>query len=482
MPAARYWKIHAVETFDGGDLVLGELRLADSTGTPIDSGALLTSSLPVSEGSMSDLRDGDLATQATFQIAEVRTPGFAFVWDFGVGGAADVAALVVGMGASTRGAPYRVSLSYSDDGASWVAEASGVLPKSIAPFSATAHLFDKVYLKTRLLLAGRGTNGAQTVIDESPEQNETTALSNVQVSTVQSRFGGSSLLFSSGEALYPASALWQFGTGDFTVDTWVYLSTGGAFQTLGGQWANAFDGGWSLHVVDTNAPAFLFRSTTTDYALVSSENIVVGSWNHVRACRQGANLYLFLNGVLRGSRSDVAAQVIGNSAPMRLGRSVNVSDYFNGFLDEFRVIKGIALSTASFPLPNTSSVPEKPAVRGSQVGQLDIFADDPPPGPVGTTQVSTLQSVRDMYFGGNGFIAGTINEKGTPTNVPLRRRVRLLRDRDSLLVAETWSDKTTGAYRFDGIDQAERYTTVSYDYLHNYRAVIADNITPEIMS
>ena len=49
-----------------------------------------------------------------------------------------------------------------------------------------------------------------------------------------------------------------------------------------------------------------------------------------------------------------------------------------------------------------------------------------------------------------------------------------------VLVAETWSD-TTGAYRFDLIDPSQRYTVVSYDHKQMYRAVIADNLHPEMM-
>lgn len=86
----------------------------------------------------------------------------------------------------------------------------------------------------------------------------------------------------------------------------------------------------------------------------------------------------------------------------------------------------------------------------------------------------------DTIGGGQGRIAGTIEEKATP-NRPLRRRVRLHRDLDGLLVREAWSDAATGAYEFAGIDPAYRYTAIAYDYAHNHRAVVADNLTPEVL-
>jgi hypothetical protein len=72
-----------------------------------------------------------------------------------------------------------------------------------------------------------------------------------------------------------------------------------------------------------------------------------------------------------------------------------------------------------------------------------------------------------------------VKEKGQPDQ-PLVRRVQLISENTRVLVAETWSD-TTGAYRFELIDPAQRYTVVSYDHKQMYRAVIADNLHPEMM-
>lgn len=84
---------------------------------------------------------------------------------------------------------------------------------------------------------------------------------------------------------------------------------------------------------------------------------------------------------------------------------------------------------------------------------------------------------KNIHFSGHGFIAGTVKEKGQPDQ-PLVRRVQLLSDNTRVLVAEAWSD-TDGQYRFDLLDPRQRYTVVSYDYRQMYRAVIADNLSPE---
>lgn len=80
--------------------------------------------------------------------------------------------------------------------------------------------------------------------------------------------------------------------------------------------------------------------------------------------------------------------------------------------------------------------------------------------------------------GGNGVIAGTVKIKGTP-DYAVSRRVRLYRDRDGILVGETWSDPVTGVYTFDGLDRTQKYTALALDHTNNFRAAPADNLTPE---
>jgi hypothetical protein len=103
-----------------------------------------------------------------------------------------------------------------------------------------------------------------------------------------------------------------------------------------------------------------------------------------------------------------------------------------------------------------------------------------PPGAVKTISHTKSSTLRREGFGLYQ-IVGTVKEQSTPANVPLKRRVRLTNERDGALLQETWSDPVTGAYTFTYIPGDLAYTVVSYDYLHNYRAVIADNLTAEKM-
>lgn len=104
-----------------------------------------------------------------------------------------------------------------------------------------------------------------------------------------------------------------------------------------------------------------------------------------------------------------------------------------------------------------------------------------PSGMPTTFLMDATAPYRDTEFAGAGFIAGTVKRDADPSDVPLKRRVRLHREQDGMLIRETWSNATTGAYSFPWINETWRYTVITYDYEHNYRAVIADNILPELM-
>ena len=93
--------------------------------------------------------------------------------------------------------------------------------------------------------------------------------------------------------------------------------------------------------------------------------------------------------------------------------------------------------------------------------------------------------IRDIYRGGAGFVAGTVKErpKGAPegSEVPVWRRVRLYDERRGACIAETWSDATTGAYRFDYVDMQRIYTVLSYDHNGVFSAEVANGLVPERM-
>ena len=93
---------------------------------------------------------------------------------------------------------------------------------------------------------------------------------------------------------------------------------------------------------------------------------------------------------------------------------------------------------------------------------------------------SRVATARDTEFGGPGRIWGTTKTKGTPST-PAKARVVLLHQRSKLPVREVWSDPTTGAFVFEGIDTTQQFLTLAEDAAGNFRPVAANRLTPEVL-
>jgi len=87
----------------------------------------------------------------------------------------------------------------------------------------------------------------------------------------------------------------------------------------------------------------------------------------------------------------------------------------------------------------------------------------------------------NRWFGGTYRIAGTLKYEASPDDQPIRRKLIVFAEPQMNRVDSTWSDGANGAYAFTYLSGDYRYTVIALDYEHNYRAVVADNITPEAM-
>lgn len=103
--------------------------------------------------------------------------------------------------------------------------------------------------------------------------------------------------------------------------------------------------------------------------------------------------------------------------------------------------------------------------------------------PAGPRTARALDNVSRLVLevGGQYRIEGTVAIDDEPTDIPVRRRVRLYRRVDGFLVAETFSDAITGAYVFTGL-KLQKYFVIAHDDESNiYNATIKDAITPELV-
>ena len=214
-----------------------------------------------------------------------------------------------------------------------------------------------------------------------------------------------------------------------------------------------------------------------DLSLLPSLN----AWHHIALTRSGSTWTMWVDGVSIGSAT-YAGAVVTPSTQFQIGWSSTPDSYFHGYIGGFRFTKGVARYTTTFTPPTQfgedsfidETISPTALVHPTNPPVLLYTPSVPPPtsAAVGHMREHTFF---DAYNGGVGNIIGTVKEKNTPANTPLHRRVLLVDEASRITIRETWSDPITGAFEFRGVKQGVKYSTISYDHLHNYRAVIADN-------
>lgn len=203
--------------------------------------------------------------------------------------------------------------------------------------------------------------------DSSGNGIEITAEGDADTSASESKFGGGSLHFpAAGDHLVAeASAGFAFGTGDFTIDFWCWVPSGGiggvtpytADGTVDwGTWVYKDGGQWKL-IFDIPGVTDVSRNVT----------ITDETWHHVAFSRQGGLLRFFLDGVQAGSSASLANDLGQTSGAIVVGYPTGSG--FAGYLDELRIAKGAALFTENFTPPASPYASGSASSAGTTIRQ-----------------------------------------------------------------------------------------------------------------
>lgn len=135
-----------------------------------------------------------------------------------------------------------------------------------------------------------------------------------------------------------------FGTGDFTVECWIYAIA-----------AND-DGIYESRLSDGNATGFTLTAFSSTVIRTFSSGILISvtvedylnKWTHVSVSRRSNVSRIYVNGILRGSAVD-NSNYTDNRA--YIGSGVWGSSFFNGYIRDFKIYKGLGKYTTNFTPP-----------------------------------------------------------------------------------------------------------------------------------
>lgn len=192
--------------------------------------------------------------------------------------------------------------------------------------------------QTVLLMHCDGANDSTTFVDDSVYGKALTAAGNAKLTTANKKFGTAAVTWDgAGDSItIPSSADFAFGTGDFTVEMWIYVNSWTSDATL-------------FIVNSVNGFQLGRRGTGTTWGVAANATAwrlevaglpSTGAWHHIAVTRAGTTMRIFLDGtvVATGTVTDNFTQG---------AVSIGSSNYF-GLGDELRVSKGIARQTSNF--------------------------------------------------------------------------------------------------------------------------------------
>ena len=190
-------------------------------------------------------------------------------------------------------------------------------------------------------------NGANVGTVRTPKT--ITANGQSAVSSAQSKYGSQSIVLDgAGDYLSIASNPdFGFGTGDFTIEGWFYktaVSTQYLFDTRSTLNENSI-------AVQSNGAGTLRLFVNGAFVLTSSNAHTNNAWNHLAISRASGVTRFFINGVV-STNTYTDTTDYGTAKPFVIGAQYNGTTAYNGYIDEFRVTKGLARYTANFTPPN----------------------------------------------------------------------------------------------------------------------------------
>lgn len=216
---------------------------------------------------------------------------------------------------------------------------------------------DPYFSSVKLLLHGDGSTGSTTFVDSSLSANQVTAVGSVTVATSQKKYGSGSIYVSASSSCISSSSSADFAlsTGNFTIESWVYLiDTSINLQTI--FTIGSYINGLLFRVYNPSAGILDVYCNGQQYSFNKS-TIAVNTWHHFALVRSAGTVTAYVNGEQFGT-SQAMTQDIPQGA-MYVGMSQhNGAEYTHGYLDDFRLTKGIARYTANFT-PPTAAFPNQ---------------------------------------------------------------------------------------------------------------------------
>ncbi len=193
-------------------------------------------------------------------------------------------------------------------------------------------------------------------IFDNTGKNNLETVGNAQIDTTTKKYGTGSMEFDgTGDWLLLANNVnQQLGTGNFTIEFWVYLATGDTGSNRGLVAKGTSTTGFLVSLNTTQKVVFTFTTST----ITSSGAITLDAWNHIAVVREGTGsnqTKIYIAGTNDGTGT--VSTDFNQTSVMYVGANRTGGDPMKGYIDDLRITKGVARYTSAFT-PPTAAFPD----------------------------------------------------------------------------------------------------------------------------
>ena len=205
---------------------------------------------------------------------------------------------------------------------------------------------------TGILLKG----GDAGIIDKAQAVKSVKLVGDTKSSTTQSKYLTSSMYFDGTDDYIGLNDQLgsAYGTGDFTIETWVYMTS--APSNYYYIWAQGSS------TSGTNNFGVYYQSNVLKVwhnggaAITGTNALSLNTWHHVALSREGTSLKLFLDGTQEGSTATNSSNITSSATGLTIARWIEIGDTgaWTGYISDLRITKGLARYTSNFTPPTAA--------------------------------------------------------------------------------------------------------------------------------
>ena len=202
-------------------------------------------------------------------------------------------------------------------------------------------------------------------IFDSTGKNVLETVGNAQIDTAVTKFGTGSMEFDgSGDYLFSsANTAFDFGLSavDFTIEAWIYPQQNRTVHTIAAVWPQGLGEDQWIFCIRDGVVGLVWSPDNTNDVFISGGSVALNQWHHVAVTRNGNTFRTFLNGTQTASGTNSSTS--GSSNPLTIGyfgsgSGTSSTSYWDGYIDDLRITKGVARYTTNFT-PPTDPFPDQ---------------------------------------------------------------------------------------------------------------------------